>query len=66
MKGFVRIGLTTYQMQEIEPEEMDRLKKDGDSQLWPLRFDRNQRVHPVPWEHDVEIWFYENPKWPVT
>lgn len=66
MKGFVRIGLSTYQMIEIEPEEMDELLKKGDSQIWPLRFDRHQRVHPVPWEQDVTIFYYENPVWPVT
>lgn len=66
MKGFVRIGLSTYSMVEIEPEEMDALLKQGDSWLWPLRFDRHQRVWPVPWEKDVTIFYYENANWPVT
>lgn len=36
---------------------MDALIKKGDSQLWPLRFDRNKRVWPVP-RGDVEFIYY--------
>jgi hypothetical protein len=57
MKGFVRIGLSTYQMMEVDPEEMDELMKQPDCMLWPLRFDRNKRVWPMPWQEDIMIFF---------
>lgn len=46
VKGFVLISNATYQMTEIEPSEMDELSKEGDSQLWPLRFDSKKRIWP--------------------
>jgi hypothetical protein len=60
MKGFIVIGLSTYQMMEIEPSEMDALIKKGDSMLWPFRFDRNKRIFPVP-PDDCEPIYYESP-----
>lgn len=59
MKGFVRIGLNTYQMDQIEPEEMDALLQRGDSQIWPLRFDRHKRVFPEP---GTEVFYYGDGK----
>lgn len=54
MKGFVRLGLSTYQMLEISAPEMDALiASGGDSWQWPLRFDDRRRVWPPPrdgWE----------------
>ena len=61
MYGFIRIGLSTYQMQEVEPAEMDALVKKGDSMLWPLRFDRNKRIFPAPRE-DWEPFYYDKPE----
>jgi hypothetical protein len=46
VKGFVIISNATYQMTEIEPSEMGELSKEGDSQLWPLRFDSKKRIWP--------------------
>jgi hypothetical protein len=59
--GFIRVGLSTYQMQEVDPSEMDELLKAGDSMLWPLRFDRNKRIFPVPREGDWDVFFYDKP-----
>lgn len=51
LKGFVRIGLSTYQMYEVSAEEMDALiASGGDSWQWPLRFDDRERVWPIPHE----------------
>jgi hypothetical protein len=60
MKAFVRIGLSTYQMQQITREEMDALiAANGDSWQWPLRFDDQKRVWPPP--HDEwEAMFVES------
>ncbi len=60
MYGFIRIGLSTYQMQEVEPEEMDELIKRGDTMLWPLRFDRKKRIFPAPEAH-WEPFYYDKP-----
>jgi hypothetical protein len=57
LKGWVHIAGTDYPMIEVEPEEMDRLKAEGDSQLWPVRFDRNRRVHPVLIGYNAEFIF---------
>ena len=51
MKGFVHIGNSTYQMQEVSAKEMDALvNSGGDSWQWPLRFDEQKRVWPKPQE----------------
>ena len=60
MKGFV---VTPYQMAEIEPSEMDRLiGSGGDSQEWPLRFDRKKRIWPPKDERgqDWNAFYYED------
>lgn len=59
MKGFVTIGLSLYQMDEISCEEMDALlAKGGDPHGGPLQFDAKRRVWPKPREQDV-VTFYE-------
>lgn len=60
MYGFIRIGLSTYQMQEVDPSEMDALLKQGDSMLWPLRFDSGKRIYPIPEAH-WEPFYYDKP-----
>ncbi len=63
MVGFMRIGLSTYQMVKVEPVEMDALIRDGDIYLWPPRFDRHKRVHPEP--RDGWCPFYYDNKVPL-
>jgi hypothetical protein len=43
-------------MVEVTPEEMDRLLKERNDKLWPLRFDCNRRVWPLPWHLDITIY----------
>ena len=61
MYGFIRIGLSTYQMQEVEPAEMDALIGKGDSMLWPIRFDSRKRIFPIPHHGDWEVFYREKP-----
>jgi hypothetical protein len=62
MYGFIRIGESTYQMQEVGTREMDELLKTGDSMEWPLRFDKKRRIYP-PLRDGWEPFFQEkNPK----
>jgi hypothetical protein len=58
MYGFIKIGLSTYQMQEVDPADMDSLLEHGDSMLWPLRFDSKKRIYPAP-EADWELFYYD-------
>jgi hypothetical protein len=62
MKGFIRIGSGgPYQMMEITVREMDALLKKGDTQLWPLRFDKRKRIYPAPPEGSEPV-FYDEPR----
>jgi hypothetical protein len=46
-------------MVEITEAEMTKLiREGGDSQEWPLRFDRRKRVWPRP-PARAEVFFYE-------
>jgi hypothetical protein len=47
-------------MFEVMPAEMDALIKQGDSMLWPLRFDSKKRIFPAP-EADWEPFYYDKP-----
>lgn len=60
MYGFIRIGLSTYQMTEVTPEEMDVLIEGGDPATWPLRFDSRKRIYPAP-RDDWEPFYYDKP-----
>ena len=60
MKGFIHIGLSTYQMVEVSESEMDALIKEGDGQSWPFRFDHKKRIFPAP-RDGWEPFFYESP-----
>jgi hypothetical protein len=58
MNGFITLGTSTYQMVEVTEAEMDKLiSNGGDSQEWPLRYDRRRRVWPRP-PAKSEVFFY--------